>query len=76
MTARIRTPAGLVNAQTPVILSASRATDIPAFYGDWFMNRLAAGWCARVNPFNQKPVFIAFRDVKVVVSGRRIPRRS
>ena len=73
MTARIRTPAGLVNAQTPVILSASRATDIPAFYGDWFMNRLAAGWCVRVNPFNQKPVFIAFRDVKVVVFWTKNP---
>lgn len=73
MTARIRTATGYVDAHTPVILSASRATDIPAFYGDWFMNRLAAGWCARVNPFNRKPVYIAFRDVKVVVFWTKNP---
>lgn len=35
----------------PVILSASRATDIPAFYADWFMHRIRAGWFAWTNPF-------------------------
>ena len=30
-------------AQMPVIVSASRSTDIPAFYSDWFMERLRAG---------------------------------
>jgi hypothetical protein len=29
-----------VEAQTPIIISASRSTDIPAFYSDWFMSRL------------------------------------
>ena len=29
-----------VLAQMPVIGSASRSTDIPAFYSDWFMDRL------------------------------------
>lgn len=29
-----------VKAQTPLIVSASRSTDIPAFYADWFFNRL------------------------------------
>ncbi|WP_143741853.1 DUF1848 domain-containing protein [Thiorhodovibrio frisius] len=38
------------------ILSASRRTDIPAFYGDWFMNRMRAGWCAVPNPFNAEQV--------------------
>jgi len=38
------------------IISASRRTDIPAFYGTWFMNRLRAGWCAVPNPFNSKQV--------------------
>ena len=28
-----------VEAQAPVIISASRSTDIPAFYADWFMER-------------------------------------
>lgn len=29
-----------VIAQAPLIISASRATDIPAFYTDWFFHRL------------------------------------
>jgi hypothetical protein len=35
-----------------VIISASYKTDIPAFFGEWFRNRLAAGFCRMVNPFN------------------------
>lgn len=35
----------------PIIISASYKTDIPAFYGDWFMNRLEAGFCRMVNPY-------------------------
>ena len=30
-----------VEATAPVIISASRSTDIPAFYAKWFFNRLA-----------------------------------
>ena len=29
-----------VKAQAPIIISASRSTDIPAFYADWFFDRL------------------------------------
>ena len=29
-----------VEATAPVIISASRSTDIPAFYSKWFMNRI------------------------------------
>ena len=29
-----------VEAQAPVIISASRSTDIPTFYADWFVKRL------------------------------------
>lgn len=35
-----------------MIISASYKTDIPAFYGEWFRNRLAAGFCRMVNPYN------------------------
>ena len=35
-----------------MIISASRRTDIPAFYADWFINRLHAGYCLVKNPFN------------------------
>ncbi|MGE5672874.1 MAG: DUF1848 domain-containing protein [Mycobacterium leprae] len=34
-----------------MIISASYKTDIPAFYGDWFMRRLKAGFCEMVNPY-------------------------
>jgi DNA repair photolyase len=39
-----------------VIISASRRTDIPAFYADWFMRRIRAGYCTVPNPFNPRQV--------------------
>jgi DNA repair photolyase len=39
-----------------MIISASRRTDIPAFYSDWFMNRIREGFFHRVNPFNSNQV--------------------
>jgi hypothetical protein len=38
-----------------MIISASYRTDIPAFYGSWFMNQLEAGFCDVTNPYNGKP---------------------
>ncbi len=35
-----------------MIISASRRTDIPAFYADWFMTRIREGYFHRVNPYN------------------------
>ena len=35
-----------------MMISASYKTDIPAFYGRWFDNRLNAGYCKTVNPYN------------------------
>ena len=37
-----------------MLISASYKTDIPAFYGDWFMNRLNAGYCLMRNPYSGK----------------------
>lgn len=39
-----------------MIISASRRTDIPAFYADWFMQRVREGYFYRVNPFNSRQV--------------------
>ena len=35
-----------------MIISVSRRTDIPAFYADWFYNRLRAGYVLVRNPMN------------------------
>ena len=56
-----------VEATAPVIISASRSTDIPAFYAEWFFNRLEKGYCVWYNPFNQKPMYISFAKCKVIV---------
>ena len=37
-----------------MIISASYKTDIPTFYGEWFMNRLRSGYCKMVNPYSQQ----------------------
>ena len=37
-----------------MIISASYKTDIPAFYGDWFLNRLRVGYCKMVNPYGRQ----------------------
>jgi hypothetical protein len=42
-----------------MIISASYKTDIPAFYGQWFMNRLEAGYCRVVNPYSQQPFTVS-----------------
>lgn len=39
-----------------MIISASRRTDIPAFYSRWFINRLEEGFCYVQNPMNRKQV--------------------
>jgi len=41
-----------------MIISASRRTDIPAFYSDWFINRIRAGWCSVPNPRNYQQLSI------------------
>ncbi len=37
-----------------MILSASRRTDIPSFYGEWFVNRLRDGYVLIPNPYNPR----------------------
>lgn len=63
----IQTPGGLKTAVAPVIISASRATDLPAFHGEWFMNRLAAGYVKWINPFNQQAQYVSFQKTRAIV---------
>lgn len=63
-----------VEAIAPVIISASRSTDIPAFYAKWFFNRLAKGYCAWYNPFNIKQkMYISFERCRVIVFWTKNP---
>jgi len=39
-----------------MIISASRRTDIPALYPDWFINRLKAGFLLTRNPLNRTQI--------------------
>ena len=63
-----------VEAQAPIIVSASRSTDIPAFYAKWFINRLKTGYCVWYNPFNQQPMYVAFKNTKAVVFWSKNPK--
>ena len=38
-----------------MIVSASYRTDIPAFYGPWFLERLRAGFAVVANPYGGRP---------------------
>ncbi|MFW6272508.1 MAG: DUF1848 domain-containing protein [bacterium] len=72
---QIKTDSGeRVDAQAPVIISASRSTDIPAFYAKWFINRLKAGYVVWYNPFNQKPMYISFKNCKAIVFWSKNPK--
>ena len=72
---KIKTDAGLVvDAQAPIIVSASRSTDVPAFYSRWFFNRLKKGYVMWRNPFNQQPLYVSFRDTKAIVFWSKNPR--
>ena len=39
-----------------MILSVSRRTDVPAFYGEWFLNRLREGFVCVRNPMNGRRI--------------------
>ncbi len=63
----IETPDGPREAVAPVIVSASRATDLPAFHLDWFEERLRAGFTSWRNPFNGRESFVAFARARAIV---------
>lgn len=59
----------------PVIISASRATDIPAFHAEWFMNRLEKGYIRWENRFDpSKPKYISLENVRLIVFWTKNPR--
>lgn len=60
----------------PVIISASRRTDIPAFHADWFLSSLSRGRAEYRNPFSGKPsaASLSRDDVAAFVFWTRDPR--
>lgn len=63
-----------VEATAPIIISASRSTDIPSFYAKWFFNRLAKGYCAWYNPFNiNQKMYISFERCRAIVFWTKNP---
>jgi hypothetical protein len=60
-----------------MIISASRRTDIPAFYAKWFIRRIRAGLCMVPNPFNPSQIStidLRSEAVDVIVFWTRFPR--
>jgi len=47
------------------IISVSRRTDIPAFYGEWFMNRIKEGFAGVVNPFGRQKYIVSLKSEDV-----------
>lgn len=63
-----------VNAIAPVIVSASRATDIPAFYAQQFFDSLDRGYTIWTNPYNGKPSYVSFANTRFIVFWSKNPR--
>lgn len=65
----------LVDMQVPILVSASRSTDIPAFYADWFFYRLdKAGYSAWTNPFNGVKSYVSYKDTRFIVFWSKNPK--
>lgn len=60
--------------QEPVVVSASRSTDIPAFYCDWFFHRLKVGYSVWTNPFNGVKMYISYAKTRFIVFWSKNPR--
>lgn len=66
-TVDINTSQGNIRGVAPVIISASRSTDIPAFYAEWFISRLNEGYVKWVNPFNRSAQYVSFNRTRAIV---------
>lgn len=63
------------DAQAPEIISASRSTDIPAFYADWFFTRLKKGYSAWTNPFNGVKSYVSYGKTRFIVFWSKNPEK-
>ncbi len=73
-TINIDTPEGPKTAIAPWIISASRATDIPAYYSEWFFDKLEKGYVQWINPFNRlKSQYVSFANTCAIVFWTKNP---
>ena len=56
-----------------MIVSASRATDIPAFYAPWFFDRLGKGYVRWRNPFSGRDSYVSFDNTRFIVFWSKNP---
>ena len=62
-----------VNIAHPVIISASRSTDIPAFYSDWLVSRIKEGYVKWKNPFSGEFTNVSFEHARLFVFWTKNP---
>ncbi|MDD4310389.1 MAG: DUF1848 domain-containing protein [Candidatus Cloacimonetes bacterium] len=62
-------------AHCPVIISASRATDIPAFYSEWLVNRIKLGYVKWKNPFSGEYSYVSFEKARLFVFWTKNPEQ-
>jgi hypothetical protein len=60
-------------AAAPVIISASRANDIPAYKSEWFFKQIEKGYVERINPFNGKKYYISLQNASAYVFWSKNP---
>jgi len=48
------------------IISVSRRTDIPTFYGNWFLNRLKEGFVGYINPYGGQKYAVSLKPEDVI----------
>ncbi len=62
-----------LRAAAPVIVSASRRTDIPAFHAEWFFDRLRAGHLKWANPFSGTAQYVSLAKTRAIVFWTKNP---
>lgn len=63
------------SAIAPLIISASRSTDVPAFHSAWLVNRLKRGYVCWNNPFHRTNTqYISFQEARLFVFWTKNPQ--
>jgi hypothetical protein len=57
------------HTSAPRLITASRRTDVPAFYGPWLLRRIRAGYCHVLNPYNGTVGWVGLTPDEVAAIG-------